>query len=445
MFSPSKNRTFTTVYFQPRVLLMILLGFSSGLPLALSGSTLTIWMKTVDVDLATIGLFSLVGLPYSLKFFWAPFVDAFSIPILTKTLGRRRSWLVFSQILLILSIIYLGSLDPITTPWLVAFGALIVASISATQDIVIDAYRVEALPDNEQAAGVAYYVSAYRIAMLVSGAGVIAIVVYLKQIGVSVGLAWFYGYCTAAILVLLGILGSVIASEPQSKQENKPSNSSEHSAFKKFYLTALQAFYDFLRKSHVIKILSFVILFKFCDALAGVMTGPFVLDIGFSEIDYATVVKGVGLAATLIGTFLAGFVAYNLNFYNSLWIAALLQMLSNLVFVWLAWIGVQYWALVVAIIIENFTGAIGTIIFIAYLSAVCGNTLHTATQYALLTALASVGRTTLSASSGFIAEESGWILFFILTTLSAIPALILLWLLNKGSHFETLKIETKEV
>ena len=419
-----------SVYLKPQVFVIFLLGFASGLPLALSGSTLVIWMKTANIDLGTIGLFSLVGLPYSLKFFWAPVVDAFRVPYLSRIFGRRRAWLLLSQLFLILSIIYLGSLDPVNAPWFVAFGALIVAVISATQDIIIDAYRVEVLPEDEQAAGVAYYVSAYRVAMLVSTAGVIAVVVYLRDKGITPLDAWFYGYCFAAVLIVIGMIGVLLGKEPAEVETQDNSHSSNGNMVVKFYQTAWKAFSEFLKKPNIIVILLFVVLFKLCDALAGVMTGPFVLDIGFNEIDYATVVKGVGLAATLAGTFLAGLIAYSMNMYFSLWLAVLLQILSNLTFIWQFYVGVEYWALVITIIVENFTGAIGTIIFIAYLSSLCGNTIHTATQYALLTALASVGRTTLSASSGYIAQETGWPVFFGITILAGIPVVFILFLLR---------------
>lgn len=438
-FSPNQF-----VYLKPRVLLILLLGFSSGLPLALSGSTLLIWMKEVNVDLGTIGLFSLVGLPYSIKFFWAPVVDAFSIPVLTRLLGKRRAWMVATQLALIGAIAFLGSLNPVTSAWLVAFGALMVAAASATQDIVIDAYRVEALPKEEQAAGVAYYVSAYRIAMLVSSAGTIFAVSYFQKLGFAENVVWFYGYAVTALLMLVGLVGALLCREPNHPlAENAPQN--QGNAIERFFMEAWHAFSEFLQKPYVTAVLMFIVLFKFCDALAGIMTGPFVLDIGFSKVDYAAIVKGVGLAATLVGTFLAGAMAYKLPLYAGLWIAALVQMFSNLAFVALAWIGPEYWALVGAILIENFTGALGTIIFIAYLSALCGNTLHTATQYAVLTALASVGRTLLSSTSGYIAEDTGWPLFFIITTLIAIPSLVLLYYLNKVGHFRLLEQEKKNV
>src|SRR6185503_3719274 len=193
------------VFLDPRVLIILLLGFSSGLPLALSASTLLLWMKDVGVDLGTIGLFALVGVPYTIKFLWAPIVDAFQVPVLSRLLGHRRGWLLFSQVLLIAAILLLAVQDPVKAPWMVALAAVIVATASATQDIVIDAFRVEYLPVENQAAGMAYFVAAYRIGMLVSTAGGVALVAYLEFSGIDRGVIWFYGYAAMAALVLVGM------------------------------------------------------------------------------------------------------------------------------------------------------------------------------------------------------------------------------------------------
>ena len=218
------------VYLKPRVLIIFALGFSAGLPLALSGSTLTIWMFERGVDLTSIGLYALIGIPYSIKFLWAPIVDAWRIPFLSDRLGRRRGWLIFSQIILMAAVIFLGSLDPIGAPYMVAFGAALVATMSATQDIVIDAFRVESLDGDEQGAGMAYYVSAYRIAMLVSTAGVIAVVAILEDWGVAPELVWFYGYAIAAGLILIGVVAVLIAAEPVAEPAEELQSQFDHPA-----------------------------------------------------------------------------------------------------------------------------------------------------------------------------------------------------------------------
>lgn len=426
------------VYLRPRVLIILLLGFSSGLPLALSGATLAIWMTERGIDLGTIGLFSLVGLPYTIKFLWAPLVDALNVPFLSRALGRRRGWLVFSQLVLAATIVFLGTLDPAVSPFAVAFGALLVASASATQDIIIDAFRVESLDVSEQAAGMASYVFAYRIGMLVSGAGVIAFVAWLEHLGVARDQVWMWGYMAAAAFVAVGLAAALVAREPAAPAEVQPEKRSGN-PLQRVVTTALAAFREFLTRDAAVFVLLFVVLFKFCDAFAGVLTGPFVISIGFDKAAYAGIVKGVGLGALLIGGIVGGVAARALPLVTSLWLAAFLQMTSNLVFVWQAWMGVNHAALTATIIIENFTGAIGTVIFVGYISALCQERMHTATQFALLTALAAVGRTTLASGGGFVAEATGWAWFFVITALSAIPSLFLLAWLQARGHFAGLE------
>jgi MFS transporter, PAT family, beta-lactamase induction signal transducer AmpG len=425
------------VYLRPRVLIVMFLGFSSGLPLALSGSTLLVWMREAGVDLGTIGLFALVGTPYTVKFLWAPLVDALDVPVLSRLLGRRRGWLVFSQLLLMAAIVFLGALDPALSPWLVALGAVLVATASATQDIVIDAFRVETLDEREQAAGMASYVAAYRIGMLASTAGALFMVTAFEQLGFAKQAAWTCGYAAMAALVMIGIATTLAATEPDRSAKIIAIHAGENPLLR-VTKAAVGAFSEFLTRDTAIVVLCFVVLYKFCDAFAGTMTAPFVIDLGFTRNDYAAIVKGVGLAATLIGGFAGGFVARAYPLTTSLWIGAILQTLSNLVFSWLALVGTNHWALTAAIIAENFTGAIGTVIFVAYLSALCQSPLHTATQFALLTALSAVGRTYLSSGAGYVAAATGWPLFFVISALIALPSLLLLIWLQQRGHFERL-------
>ncbi|MBN8970279.1 MAG: MFS transporter [Rhizobiales bacterium] len=425
------------VYLQPRVLIVMFLGFSSGLPLALSGSTLLVWMREAGVDLGTIGLFALVGTPYTLKFIWAPLVDALHVPGLTRLLGRRRGWLVFAQFLLIAAIVLLAFADPARSPFFVAIGALLVAATSATQDIVVDAFRVESLPESEQAAGMAGYVAAYRIGMLISTAGALFLVSAFEGTGLARGTAWMWGYITMAALVLIGTATALFATEPEQSARAERATGGE-SAFHRVTQAAIGAFSEFLARKDAAAVLAFVVLYKFTDAFSGTMTAPFVIDLGFSRNDYAAIVKGVGLAATLLGGFAGGFVANRYSLVASLWIGGLLQAIANLSFSWLALVGVNQYALAVAITAENFTSAIGTVIFVAYLSALCKSPLHTATQYALLTALAAVGRTYLSSGAGYVAKATGWPLFFVICVLVAIPSLLLLAWLQRRNHFATL-------
>jgi PAT family beta-lactamase induction signal transducer AmpG len=426
------------VYLRPRVLIVMFLGFSSGLQLALTGTTLQIWSTQSGVDLKTIGFFTLVGTPYTLKFLWAPIVDAVDVPMLSRLLGRRRGWLVFSQLLLMAAIVFLAFCDPAISPWHVALGALMVAIASATQDIVIDAFRVESLDKSEQAAGVASYVAAYRIGMLASGAGVLYLVAAFELYAFANIVAWKLALMVMAVLVLVGIATAILATEPAQSAVAETAHAAEKNSVARVAQAAYHAFADFLTRDAAIVVLVFVVLYKFCDAFAGAMTAAFVIKIGFSIVDYANIVKGVGLAASLIGGFVGGALAIRYNMLTCLWIGAILQMVSNLAFTWLALVGTNHWALTAAIIAENFAGAIGTVIFVAYLSALCQSPLHTATQFALLTALAAVGRTYLSAVAGIVAEWSGWPMFFVISSLVAIPSLLLLAWLQQRGHFKEL-------
>ncbi|MGU3494446.1 AmpG family muropeptide MFS transporter [Xanthobacteraceae bacterium A53D] len=449
---PSKQATWLDglkVYLRPSVLVVILLGFSSGLPLALTGTTLSIWMTERQVDLATIGLFSLVGLPYTLKFLWAPLVDALDVPLLSRWLGRRRGWLLATQIALALAILFLGFQDlsfaaPVdgaksSPPFGLIAAALAVAVLSATQDIVVDAFRVEKLDTSEQAAGMAGYVAAYRIGMLVSGAGVIAIVAWLELKGLPRSQVWLWGYAFAAACMAIGIFATFMAREPSgAPQRAITAEGRGAGVLARVVTTAVGAFTEFLSRRDALLVLLFVLLFKFCDALAGVLTAPFVISIGFDKATYAAIVKGVGLAAALAGGFAGGFLARGRSLVACLWIGGIAQMLSNFAFSVQAMIGPDVAFLTFAIIIENFTSAVGTVIFVAYLSALCGVREHTATQYALLTALTAVGRTFLASSGGFIAEATGWPLFFAITVVAGLPGLALLAWLQARGHFAEL-------
>src|SRR5580693_5767878 len=245
------------VYLQPRVLIVLLLGFSSGLPLALSGSTLLIWMRESGVDLGTIGLFALVGTPYTLKFLWAPLVDALHVPLFTRRFGRRRGWLLLSQLLLIAAILLLALADPARSPAFVALGALLVATTSSTQDIVVDAFRVESLPESEQAAGMASYVAAYRIGMLVSTAGALFMVSAFESTGIARGSAWMWGYAVMAALVLIGTVTALAATEPRQSARAEAATSAD-SALARVMHAALGAFSEFLARRDALAALAFV-------------------------------------------------------------------------------------------------------------------------------------------------------------------------------------------
>ena len=429
------------VYLRPRVLIVLFLGFSAGVPLALSGSSLRLWMRQSGIDLETIGLFALVGTPYTIKFLWAPVVDALDIPPLTTWLGRRRGWLVFSQLVMIAAIVLLGLCDPAKLAWPVLFAAaLFVATAAATQDILIDAYRIESLDESEQAAGMASYVAAYRVGTLVSTAGMLFLVSGLRDWQFDLGSAWMLGYFAMAIVAVIGVAIALIGREPPQSAVAEAEHSA-HAAdnpFKRVLAGTVGAFRDFLSREMAIVALLFVVLFKFTDAFAGVMIESFVLDLGFSLAEYAVIIKGFGLAATLIGGFAGGFIARAYPLAASLWIGGTLQALANVTFSIQALVGYSPTMLTIAIATENFTSGAGTVIYVAYLSSLCRNPLHTATHYALLSALSAFGRTYLSAGAGYVAAFTGWFWFFIVCVLVAIPSLALLWWLQRRRHFATL-------
>ena len=414
------------VYLEPRVLVVLLLGFASGLPLLLTLSTLTFWLAEAKVDLASIGLFALVGLPYTWKFLWSPIIDRVPLPVLSRLFGRRRGWLLLVQCLLAAAIVALGASDPAQGLARMAVFATLVAFLSASQDIIIDAYRVELLDERQQGAGAAAIVIGYRLAMLLAGAGALVIAELA---------GWFWAYASMAACLGLGIVTVLLAPEPRvGAAATAPAADGPAQWLKQ---AVVEPFADFFRRnglSTALLILLFIMLYKLGDALLGTMTNPFYVDLGFTKPEVATIVKGYGLVATLLGGFLGGMVVNRRGIVAALWICGIIQMASNLIFVAQAWIGNDLAMLAVTISVENLAGGMGTAAFVAYLSSLC-NLSYTATQYALLSSFMAQARTTLSAGGGFLAESMDWISFFLTTTAAAIPGLLLLlWLQRRLAH-----------
>lgn len=425
MAASAKAKTPWTVYFQPKILAVLALGFSGGLPLALSASTLFVWMREVGVDLTTIGIFAAAGTPYTVKFLWSPLVDQLRLPLLTKLLGRRRSWLVFSQALLILAIIALGFSHPSINPWMTAFLAFMVAFLSATQDIVIDAFRIEKLEPNEQAAGAATYVWGYRIGMLVSGFAPLYLASYFS---------WELAYAAMAALVLVGSAAALLSTEPKGNGGKKEG---EKESFAEWIQRAVvEPFVDFLKRSGWVVILLFITLFKLGDALVGTMTNPFLVDVGFSLPEIANVAKLFGFWATMIGLGLGGFLLAKVSLFKALVISFIVQMGSTIMFVIQAHVGYNLELLAATIAAENVASGMGTSVFVAFLSILC-NVRYTATQYALFSSLFAISRTWLSTGSGALAEQFGWAPFFVLTIVAAIPGIVLLFVMRYYDSKET--------
>lgn len=410
------------VYLEPRVLVVLLLGFASGLPLLLTLSTLTFWLAEAEVDKAAIGLFALVGLPYTWKFVWSPLIDQLPLPGFTRLFGRRRGWLLFVQILLVLAILALGASDPRADLGRMALFSVLVAFLSASQDIVIDAYRVELLEERQQGAGAAMVVIGYRLAMLLAGAGALFIAEYA---------GWFWAYAAMAGCLGVGIVTVLFAPEPEVAAPAAPPMGAGIGGW--LQTAVVEPFADFFRRNGLglaLLILLFIMLYKLGDALLGTMTNPFYVELGFTKPEVATIVKGYGLVATLLGGFLGGVVVNRRGIVPALWICGFIQLLSNLVFVLQAWVGRDLTMLAVTISVENLAGGMGTAAFVAYLSSLC-NLSYTATQYALLSSFMAQARTTLAAGGGFLADSMDWVGFFLTTTVAAVPGLLLLFFLQR--------------
>lgn len=409
------------VYLERRLVIVFFMGFASGLPLALSGATLSIWLTEAGVSLAAVGLFVTVGTPYTLKFLWAPLLDRVRIPLLTAFLGRRRSWMVAIQVGLIGSILLLGASRPESAPLWTALMALAVAFFSASQDIVIDAYRIEILDEDQQGAGAAMTQAGYRIGMIASGAGALFLAEAVDN--------WFWVYAAMAALALGGLLVALAAPAPAEEPM------AETDGFQAWLAeTVVGPFAEFFSRSGArtaLAILAFILLYKFGDAFAGVMANPFYVKIGFTKVEIASVSKIFGVFATLAGVFIGGILVKRIGVMKSLLVCGLLQMFSNLMFAAQASIGPNVGFLYLTIGTENLAGGMGSAAFVAYLSMLC-NIAYTGTQYALFTSFMAFGRTWMSASSGWIAEQTDWVTFFIISTFAAIPGLImLLWMMKR--------------
>jgi PAT family beta-lactamase induction signal transducer AmpG len=392
--------------FQSRKMAALLfLGFSSGLPLLLTSKTLQAWMTVEGVNLGAIGLFSLVGLPYSLKFIWSPLLDRFVPPFL----GRRRGWLALTQGGLLLAIAAMALQKPSQALQFLAINALFIAFFSATQDIAADAYRTDVLEQREMGAGAAVFVLGYRIALLITGA---LALILADQI------PWSTIYLLMSVLMAIGLVTSFWAPEPR-QQERPPESLSD---------AVILPFAEFFERSGFIQavlMLVFIVLYKLGDALVNNMSTPFLLQTGFTQTDIGAIQGGMGLVATIVGTLAGGAILSKLGINRSLWIFGALQAVSNLAYLVLAQAGKNYSFLVLTINIENFCAGLGTAAFVAFLMSLC-NPRFSATQYALLSSLMAVSRDILVAPAGTLAKATGWPLFFLISIVAALPGLLLL-------------------
>jgi len=391
------------VIFSPRMLVALIMGFACGLPLLLTISVLQAWMTQEGVDLTVIGMMSLVGLPYTVKFLWAPFLDRFTLPFL----GRRRGWLLTFQVALVCAISGLGSTDPARHPWGVTLAAFFVTFFSASQDIVVDAYRREDLTDKELGLGSSLYVNGYRVGMLLASGGGLILADYIPFSAV---------YLIMAGCMFPGILTTLLAREPDISTVVPPQT---------MKAAVIDPLVEYFSRPSALWMLTFILFYKIGDTMASAMSIPFYLDIGFTKTEIGAVVKLFGFWATIGGSLIGGVIMIRLGINRSLWIFGVLQALSTACFALLTRIGPSVTALSGVIGFENLSGGMGTAAYVAFMASITDKR-FTATQYALLSSLMGVPRVMASAPTGFFAKNLGWGWFFIFCTLIAIPGMLLL-------------------
>lgn len=413
-------------YLRKAPLVAFLLGISSGFPLTLLVATMTFWLAKVGIDTATIGFAVALGIPYTIKFLWAPIVDKLHLPFLTKTFGQRRGWLFLIQGLLFVSVWQLGASNP--QPGQLgtfALWALITAFLSATQDIVIDAYRIEILDEEEFAHGTATNQFGYRTGNLIAGAGTIY---FASQEGL--GLGWATAYGLTAFCIVPAIIGALWIGP--GKFVDRFANASGMKAGQWLTEAVVNPFREFLTRHGAFIILAFVLVYKVGDAMGQAMLSPMIVELRFADLDYISANKLWGFGALIVGSALGAPFILWLGMGRALLISGLMMMFSNVMFMILAATGNNYWMLVAAIVTENMTSGIGLTVFTTYLSGL-SSIAYTATQFALLSSFAGVGRTFMAGPAGIVAEKIGWVGFWGFTVVAAIPGMILLWLLwSKG-------------
>lgn len=401
---------FARTYLSRRMAAVLCLGFSSGLPLALTGDTLALWLTDHGMSLAKIGLFAAVGTPYVFKFAWAPFLDRFAPPVPSlrgaPLLDRRRGWIVVSQAVLALAVLWMTQCDPAESVMGLAIAAFAVAFASATQDIVVDAWRTETLTGADTAPGASLHVTGYRIGMLVSGAGALL----LRGAGAS----WGTAYLACGALLAIGVVGALLAPSPVRAA---PPTTLEDAV--------VLPFRDLIARPGALYVLLFIVVFKLPDVVAGAMTMPFLKQAGFAPEVIGTMRQGMGIFVTIVGTLAGGWIAARVGLRRALWIYGVLQAVSNLAFWGLALAGPDVRALGAAVVVENFCAGLVTAGFLGFLQRQCSPALA-ATQFALLTSLMAVPSRFLGAPAGAMADALGWPAFFAVSALLGLPGLALL-------------------
>lgn len=425
-------------YFRPMPFVSLLIGISSGFPLMLLLGTMGYWLSKVGIQKSTIGFAIGLTTPYTLKWLWAPLVDKLPLPLLTHIFGQRRAWLFFIQALLFGAIWMLGSSDPANHLGYFAFCAILVSFLGATQDIVIDAYRIEILSDEEMPYGTATNQFGYRLGAFFSGVGTI----FLYSPETGLGLGWAMAYGLTGFLVLPGAIGALIAGPGIYVDRHAEMAGKSMRGWLKE--TVLNPFIEFLGRRGSILILLFVLLYKIGDAMGQGMLNPMIVDLGFTDAEFIAINKVVGFWGLIVGTALAApFIAW-LGMGRALFWSGLMMMLSNLTFVGVAMHGHSNLWLTIAVATEQVTSGIGLTVFVTYLSGL-SSLAYTATQFALLSSFAAVGRTWLAAPAGIIAEQAGWVGFWLMTVVAAVPGMLLLWLIwHKGFVVDSVRQPSTE-
>lgn len=441
----------TAVYRNPRVFSFLFFGFASGLPLALTGETLRFWFTDAHIDLGLIGLTSLIGTAYTIKFLWAPIVDHVKFGRWGKRFGRRRSWLILTQLGIGALVLALATLNPAQNLTLAVSICVAIAFLSATQDVAVDAYRIERLDVTNLGAGTAMHTGGWYLGARLAGG---ALALEMADL-----FTWQVSYAVMGIMMTIGMAAVLLNGEPEtqaSKEEEArrqevdrflsghPSADGLGTRIIEFlYVSVISPFLDMARRNGklLIPLLLLVIFFKFQDAFAQVMAGPFVRgEIGFTKEEIAAVYKIFGLGASMLGIFSAGLLMRPLGLMRSLWIGGILQMVSNFGYCWLAIVGHDLFWLGAVNGFENFASGIGNTVFVVFLSRLCSSA-YTATQYALLSAIAAIARTFMAAPGGYLVEQIGWFDFFAVSGLTALPGLALIWYLGRSRFAEGIRAE----
>lgn len=433
------------VYTHPRVLGMLTLGFSAGLPLLLILGTLSFWLREAGIDRSTIGYFSWIGLAYGFKWLWSPLVDRLSLPLLTHLLGRRRAWILLSQAIITIALVGMASTDPIENLTHMVFFSLAVAFASATQDIALDAYRIEAVAPRLQGAMAATYQAGYRLAMILASAGVLWIAAAVDPSEATYDYSpWRTAYLVMAASMAVGIITTLIIREPEVPVDRLISENEDHARktiahwnlntkltqiLAWLYGAIVAPFRDFIVRHgrHAVLILALIAVYRISDVVMGVMSNPFYVDMGYTKDEVATVSKVYGVIMTIVGAAIGGVLTAKIGIMRTLFLGAVLSAATNLLFVWLTGRGHDVTGLVFTISADNLSAGIASCAFIAYLSGLT-NSAYSATQYALFSSVMLLLPKFIAGFSGNFVDTYGYASFFAGTALLGLPVLVLVWL-----------------